>query len=192
MTHVGQRTVVVGTTGSGKTTVARQLAQRLGYPYVELDALFWGSNWTPVPFDVFRERTAQALRGDAWAAGGNYGAARDVVWGRADTLVWLDYPLPLIMWQLFRRTIRRIVTREVLWSSNRETFRGQFLSRDSLFVWALNSHARHRREYVAALASPEYAHLAVVRLRSRRETREWLPLQSVWDANKVMSSGSSS
>ena len=192
MTHVGQRTVVVGTTGSGKTTVARQLAQRLGYPYVELDALFWGPNWTPVPFNVFRERTAQALSGDAWTVGGNYSAARDIVWGRADTLVWLDYPLPLIMWQLFRRTIRRIVTREVLWSGNRETFRGQFLSRDSLFVWALNSHARYRRQYAAALASPEYAHLAVVRLRSRRETREWLPLWSVWDADKVMSSGSSS
>jgi adenylate kinase family enzyme len=174
MTHVGQRIVVVGTTGSGKTTVARQLAQRLGCPFVELDALFWGPNWIPVPLDLFRERTAQALSGDAWTVGGNYGAARDIVWGRADTLVWLDYPLRLILWQLFRRTIRRIVTQEELWNGNRETFRGQFLSRDSLFVWALDSHARHRREYLASMQKPEYAHLKWVRLHSQRETRNWL------------------
>jgi len=174
MTHVGQRIVVVGTTGSGKTTVARQLAQWLGYPYVELDALFWGPNWTPVPLDVFRERTAQALSGDAWTAGGNYSAARDIVWGRADTLVWLDYPLLLIMWQLFRRTVRRVVTQEELWSGNRETFCSQFLSRDSLFLWALNSHARYRREYLASMHKPEYAHLEWVRLHSLRETRNWL------------------
>ena len=174
MTHVGQRIVVVGTTGSGKTTVARQLAQRLACPYVELDALFWGPNWTPVPLDVFRERTALALSGDAWTAGGNYGAARDIVWVRADTLIWLDYPLLLTMWQLFRRTVRRIVTREVLWNGNRETFRSQFLSRDSLFLWALNSHARYRREYLASMHKPEYAHLKWVRLHSLQETHDWL------------------
>jgi adenylate kinase family enzyme len=176
MTHVGQRIVVVGTTGSGKTTVARQLAQRLGCPFVELDALFWGPNWTPVPPDVFREHAAQALSGDAWTAGGNYSTARDIVWGRADTLVWLDYPLLLTMWQLFRRTVRRIVTQEELWNGNRETFRSQFLSRDSLFLWALNSHARYRREYVASMHKPEYAHLKWVRLHSLRETRNWLGL----------------
>ena len=174
MTQVGQRIVVVGTTGSGKTTIARQLAQELGYSFVELDVLFWGPNWTPVPLDVFRERTAQALSGDAWAVGGNYTAARDIVWGRADTLVWLDYPLPLIMWQLLRRTIRRVVTQEELWSGNCETFRGQFLSRDSLFLWALKSHNKYRREYLASMQKPEYAHLKWVRLYSRQETCTWL------------------
>ncbi len=174
MTHVGQRIVVVGTTGSGKTTVARQLTQRLGSPFVELDALFWGPNWTPVPANVFRERTTQALSGDTWTAGGNYTAARDIVWGRADTLVWLDYPLLLTMWQMLRRTLRRIVTQEELWSGNRETFRGQFLSRDSLFLWALKSHGRYRREYLASMHKPEYAHLTWLRLHSRQETRIWL------------------
>ena len=146
-----------------------------------------GSQLDTCPLDVFRERTAQALSGDAWTAGGNYSAARDIVWGRADTLVWLDYPLLLIMWQLFRRTVRRIVTREELWSGNRETFRGQFLSRDSLFLWALNSHARYRREYLASMHKPEYAHLELGALAfPARDTRV------AFRPHEVMSSDSSS
>jgi adenylate kinase family enzyme len=171
---IGQRIIVVGTTGAGKTTCARALSQRLGYPHIELDAMYWGPNWTPAPTEAFRQGVAQALSGAAWVADGNYRKARDVIWARADTLVWLDYALPVILWQLLRRALKRIITREELWGGNRETWRGQFLSRDSLFLWALTSHPRHCREYPVLLARPDNAHLSVVRLRSPRATREWL------------------
>src|SRR5437879_13025455 len=82
------RVSVVGSTGSGKTTFARDLARRLGVPHVELDALNWGPSWTMVPVDVFKERVARAVEGDAWVIDGNYGGrgARDLVWPRADSL----------------------------------------------------------------------------------------------------------
>ncbi|HBY99094.1 MAG: hypothetical protein M5U01_42110 [Ardenticatenaceae bacterium] len=172
--HPARRIVVIGTTGSGKTTLARQLARRLGLPHVELDALNWGPNWSAAPVDVLRERTAQALSGDAWVIDGNYSRVRDIVWGRADTVVWLDYPLPVIMARLVRRTLRRITTREELWGGNRESWRVQLLSRDSLFLWALQTYRRRRREYPELLARPEYAHLQIVRLRSPREAEAWL------------------
>jgi len=168
-----QRIAVVGTTGSGKTTLAYRLAKLLGVAHVELDALHWGPNWTPPPIPVFRERIAQALRGDRWVVDGNYSRVRDIVWGRADTVVWLDYALPLIMGRLVWRTIRRIVTQEELWSGNREYLRAQ-LSRDSILLWALQTYRRRRREYPALFEMPEYAHLAVVRLRSPRATDDWL------------------
>ncbi len=171
---IGKRIVVVGTTGAGKTTLAQELSRRLGYPHIELDAMYWGPNWTPAPTDIFRQGVARALNGAAWVADGNYRKARDVIWARADTLVWLDYALPVIMWQLARRALRRIVTREKLWGGNRETWQGQFLSRDSLFLWALTSHPRFSREYPLLLAQPEYAHLIVVRLHSPRAARAWL------------------
>ena len=171
---ISKRIIVVGTTGVGKTTLAQELSSRLGYPHIELDAMYWGPNWTPAPTDLFRECVAQALSAEAWIADGNYRKARDVIWARADTLVWLDYALPAIMWQLMRRALKRIVAREELWGGNRETWRGQFLSRDSLFLWALTSHPRHSREYPILLAQPEYAHLSVIRLRSHHATREWL------------------
>ena len=170
----GRRIAVVGTTGSGKTTLARQLSQRLAIPHVELDALHWGPNWTPFPIEVFRERTARALSGENWVVDGNYSKVRDIVWGRADTVVWLDYALPVILGRLAWRTLRRIFAREELWSGNRERFWTQFLSRDSLFLWALHTYQRRRREFPALFNQPEYAHLAVVRLRSPRAVRDWL------------------
>jgi adenylate kinase family enzyme len=169
-----RRVIVIGTTGSGKTALAQRVSERLGVPFFDLDALYWGPDWTPYPDEQFRAAVRQALSADAWAAGGNYSRARDIVWARADTLVWLDYPLPLVLWRLLRRTARRIRTREELWAGNRETFRAQFLSRDSLFLYALRSHPRHRRQYPLALSQPEHAHLAVLRFRDPRETRRWV------------------
>lgn len=170
----GRRIAVVGTTGSGKTTMARRIAQRLAIAHVELDALHWGPDWTPAPTEAFRERTAQALSGDAWVVDGNYSKVRDIVWSRADTVVWLDYPLPVILGQLAWRTLRRVITREELWQGNRERFAAQFASRDSLFLWALRTYPRRRREYPALLERPEYAHLTLAHLRSPRAARHWL------------------
>jgi len=151
-----------------------QLAQRRALPHVELDALHWEPHWTPAATEVFRERVAEALSGDGWVTDGNYHVVRDIVWGRGDTLIWLDYTLPLILWRLLKRGVWRASTGAELWNGNRETFRGQFLSRDSLFLWALKTYHRRRREYPELLAKPEHAHLAVIRLRSPRATRRWL------------------
>ena len=109
---------------------------------------------------------------------GNYGGrgARELVWSRADTVIWLDPPLPVIFARLFGRAIRRRRTAEELWpgTGNRETYRSQFLSRDSLFWWAFKTHRRRRRELQLILARPEYAHLAVHRFRRPVEAEAWL------------------
>lgn len=168
------RVIVVGTTGSGKTTLAGQLAQKMNCPFIELDALFWNPHWVKTPPDEFRRRVAEAIVQERWAGGGNYGTARDLVWQRADTLVWLDYPLLLILTRLFRRTVRRIISQEELWAGNRESFRNAFLSRNSLFLWALQSNPKQRSAWPAELQKPEYAHLRVFRFHQPRETQNWL------------------
>jgi adenylate kinase family enzyme len=171
------RVVIVGTAGSGKSTLAERLAARSGGVFVDLDALNWGPGWTPAPVSLFRERTTVALLGERWVVAGNYRRLRDIVWGAADTLIWLDYPLPLVLWRLLRRTVRRVLTQEELWGGNRERLRAQFASRDSLFLYAIRTHYRRRREYPADLAKPEYAHLRVFRFRRPGELEHWL---AVW------------
>jgi len=147
-------------------------------PCVELDALAWGPNWTLVPVEVFKERVARAVERDAWVIDGNYGGrgAQDLVLPRADTAVWLDPPLLLILARLFVRALRRIRSGEELWpgTGNRETIRNQFLSRDTLFWWATKTHGRRRRVLPQVLARPEHAHLVVHRFRREVDAEAWL------------------
>jgi adenylate kinase family enzyme len=169
-----RRIIVGGTSGSGKTTMARRLAEILGLTHVELDALHWEPNWTEAPAPVLRERVAAALSAPGWTICGNYGSVRDLVWSRADTVIWLDYPLPVIMSRLLRRTARRVITQEELWSGNRERLWAQLSPDDSIIVWALKTYRRRRREYRALLSQPENAHLTVVHLQSPRVADRWL------------------
>jgi adenylate kinase family enzyme len=171
------RFAVVGTSGSGKTTLAHQLAHCLGIPHVELDAIHWGPNWTPLPPDILREQVGEALSSDAWVSDGNYGKVRDIIWRRADTIVWLDYPLPLVMGRVIRRTLHRTLTREELWGGNRERFKEAFFGRDSIVLWALSTYSRRRKEYPVLFRRPEYTHLRVIHLQSPRAARQWLHQQ---------------
>lgn len=164
------RIAVVGTTCSGKTTVATRLAELHGVPHVELDALHWGPCWSEPSSEEFRARVEEALTADGWVTDGGYHhALGDLVLEQADLVVWLDLPLPTILGRLSARTLRRIRAREVLWGGNRETWRGAVFSRNSLFLWALKTHRPRRRRYEQRLARYE-----TVRLRSSAEAEAWL------------------
>lgn len=153
---------------------ARRLADRLGLPHVEQDALFWGRDWTPSSKDDFRARLLQALIGDAWVVDGNYGSLGGVQWERADTLVWLDIPLHVALWRIVARTMRRIRSREELWSGNRESIRNALFAKESLWLYALRSYRRRRRRWEELLASGRWAHLTVHRFRSNADADRWL------------------
>ncbi len=171
-----RRVVIGGETCAGKTTFSRALARRIAVPVIELDALFWGPNWTKPAPEEFRSRVAAQIAGDAWVVDGNYTAARDLVWARADTFVWLDPPFRVLLWRLFLRTNRRISSREELWkgTGNRERFTNAYLSTDSLYVWLVRAYRRHHRAWPSALAQPEYGHLQVHRFRSPSDADRWL------------------
>jgi adenylate kinase family enzyme len=171
-----QRVSVVGNSGSGKSTVARELAGILGVPHLELDGVFHQPGWAPLPEDEFRRAVGAAAAQDCWVMDGNYSVVRPLVWARADTVVWLDLPRRTVMRQVVWRTLRRAVTRQELWNGNRESLRN-FLSwapEESIISWAWHNHAKYQDRYGAAAADPANAHLTFFRLTSRRAVSRFL------------------
>ncbi len=169
-----RRVTVIGTSCSGKTAFAKRLATRLGSPHIELDALYWRSNWESAPPEEFREAVTTALQPDRWIVDGNYSQIQDVVWPRATAVVWLNYAFALVFSRALRRTVRRIARREELFSSNRETFRIGFLSRESIPLWVIRTHGRNRRRYRALLGGSLAGILDVIELQRPRQTEDFL------------------
>jgi adenylate kinase family enzyme len=168
------RMLVVGTTCSGKTTFARRLSGQVGVPHIELDALYWLPEWRPRPPEEFYALVEDAIAGDGWVVDGNYSAVRDLVWPRATMVVWLNYSLPRVLSRGLRRTARRALTREVLYSNNTESFAQAFLSRDSILWWLLTTYHRRRRRYRTIFDSDVYPHLAKVECRGPSQAEEFL------------------
>jgi adenylate kinase family enzyme len=169
-----QRIAVVGACGSGKTTFSSQLACSLGIPHVELDLFHWEPGWVKADDETFHARVAQAVAAPAWVFDGNYRLVHERVWSRADTIVWLDYSIVRIMWQVLKRTAHRTVTRAVLWNGNRIRPTWHISRYFRVFLWAAHTHRKERREFPALFAAPENAHLKIMRFKSPRAAARWV------------------
>ncbi len=161
----------MGSSGSGKTTLAQRLARVLDIPHLELDSVHHLANWEPIETGLFRSTVADFTAGDRWVVDGNYSKVRDIVWGRADTVIFLDLPRWKVMARLVPRTLRRMITREELWNGNRERL-SFLMSRnpeENLLVWSWTRHSLQVERFEAAIVDPEWEHLTFRRLRKRRE-----------------------
>jgi adenylate kinase family enzyme len=171
-----RRVSVVGNSGSGKTTVAAALAGAIGAPHLELDAVFHQPNWKPLDTETFRAKVGAIVTADAWVVDGNYDRVRDLIWQRADTVVWLDLPRRTVMRQLILRTLRRMATREELWNGNTEPWRDLFRldPEQSILRWAWTQHDKYVGRYGAAIHDPANAHLTFIRLTSPAEVARFV------------------
>ena len=168
---VADRILVYGVTGSGKTTMAAQIAGRTGLPWHSVDDLTWEPGWVPVPVDEQRRRIAAICAGERWILDTAYGAWREIPMARAELIVALDYPRRVSLGRLLWRTLRRSLDREPICNGNTESFRQAF-SPDSIIAWHFKSFARKRARIRAWAADPPGP--AVVRLTSPGAARRWL------------------
>ena len=166
-----RRVAIIATaSGCGKTTFGQALAERIGVPFVELDAIHWQAGWCELDAAELRRRVGPIVSGDAWVIDGSYrGKLGDLVLDAADTVVWLDLPRSVWLPRLVARTIHRVVRREELWNGNRETLRGAVSGPDSLLAYALRTAPRRRQRYPR-----ELGHLRLARLRTPTEVRAFL------------------
>ena len=160
-----ERLIIIGTSCTGKTTLARQMARILDVPCIELDAIHWKPGWQPRPVNEFRQMVNEVAAGERWVIDGNYGRVRDIIWSRGTTIIWLNYPFRVVLWRALWRTVKRAATRQELFSGNRETFRKSFFSRESILLWVITSYPRLRRSYRQILDKGDYPHLRVIELR---------------------------
>ncbi len=172
------RIAVVGTSCSGKSTLAGRLATSLECPRVELDELHWGPGWSTDSTDAFRRKVDVALEPARWVCAGNYSAVRDIVWRRATTLVWLDLSFVLTFSRATRRTARRTLLREPVCGDNREPWLG-FLDAEWIPYWVVRTWARNRRRIPALAQSRAFAPLDLVVLRTRAEVERFAVDQSL-------------
>jgi shikimate kinase len=167
---VSRIAIIASASGNGKTTLGRAAAQRLGVPFVELDALVHGPGWAETSDDELRRRVAPIVGSDGWVIDGTYEwKLGTLVLDGADTVVWLDLPVRVWLPRLLRRTGRRLARREEIFNGNRESLRSAFWGRRSLFAWAFRQHRARRRAWPAQLAR-----YPLVRLRSPEEVERWL------------------
>jgi adenylate kinase family enzyme len=184
-----RRVAMMGISGGGKTTLGKQLAERLGVPFVELDSHQHGPDWRQATPAELRASVTAALDAapDGWVVDGNYYTPLGgTVLDRADTLVHLDPSLRLAFGRVLWRTTWRSARRMELWNGNRESFRNMLFSRYSMPLWVLKQHGRTRRR-IAEIAS-QHPHLQVIRIATRREADAWLqsiqPIASMSGSSK--------
>jgi adenylate kinase family enzyme len=148
---IGKKIQVIGAIGSGKSTTALRIAERLGLPFIDLDSVRHQPGWTEKPVEDFRKDVLAALDGTptGWVVSGNYfSALGESVISRAETVIWLRIPFRRTFPKLFLRTVRRSWTKEPLWNGNHESWRVSFFSRNSVLLEAISKAPdRHHREY---------------------------------------------
>ncbi|MGO9197958.1 MAG: shikimate kinase [Acidimicrobiales bacterium] len=171
-----KRVSIVGNSGSGKTTLGRRIAEQIGAPFVELDAIVHQPGWEPLPTEEFRAKVAEIAAQDLWVVDGNYSVARDILWDRADSVVWFDLPRRLVMVQVVRRTLRRTITREELWNGNREPLDNLWRldPKRNIIRWAWTNHAKYRARYASAAADGRWAGVSFYRVGTRKDAEELL------------------
>ena len=166
-----RRVLVGGGSGSGKTTLAARIAELLGLPHTEIDALHHGAGWVKRP--TFEADVDAFTSEPAWVTEWQYNTVRPLLAERADLVVWLDLPRRQVMRQVTVRTLTRWVRREELWNGNREPHPWTSLVHpEGVVRWAWKTHHLVAERVDALLAQdPDKP---VVRLRSHAESATWL------------------
>jgi adenylate kinase family enzyme len=166
---------VIATSGSGKTTFVKELATILDFPYIEMDALSWKDNWQVSSDEEFFEKLESALQQNKWVLDGNYHSQTQHIKSKyVDTIIWLDYPFPLVLWRVVKRSIARLIDQEPMWgTNNRESFRQSFMSRKSIILWSITSYPRMKKRY-SKLFETNPKNLNLIRLKSPKEAKAFL------------------
>ena len=167
---------VVGTSGCGKSTVSKRIAERLNIPYIQLDELYWKPNWAESTDEELFPKLEKALFPAEWVLDGNYNRTASIKWKRVQMVVYLDLPFHIVLYRIIKRSLLRGIRNEELWHGNKETLWKHLFTRDSMILWTIKRFSMNRRRYTELFEKPEYSHIKFVRLCSDKEVEDFVTL----------------
>ena len=167
------RIAVIGPSGSGKTSLGRWIEQHLGLPFTDLDDLHWRPGWSEAPLTESRAAVDATTHPPRWVVAGNYAKVRDLIWPRAELIVWLDLPLATVLRRSTARALRQWWTREPICNGNRQTLAHMVIGHDALLLYTLRTFHARRRDWPALLGASARAEVQVQRLCSARAVAAW-------------------
>ncbi|MBL6991409.1 MAG: adenylate kinase [Bacteriovoracaceae bacterium] len=168
------RISVVGTSCSGKSTLAQSIAHRLKIKYIEQDKLFWRPNWITANPQEFSSAMSQEIEATSWTVCGNHSLCRQKIWGRATHIVWLNYPFTTVFYRALKRTCRRVFLRQECCNGNFEGFRHAFLSKNSILWWVIKTYRPRKKQYRSMINDPQFSHIQFVEFKKPHEADRWL------------------
>ena len=169
-----KRIVIIGTSCSGKTTLAKTIALKLNIKHIELDKLHWKPNWVERETDDFKSLVVEEIKEETWVTDGNYSVLRDVLWSRSTTIIWLNYSFSKVLYRAITRSFRRSLTKEVIFSENTESFKRSFFSRESIIVWVIKTHRSKYKKYSEVLYNGSMSEKNIIELKSQSETNNYI------------------
>lgn len=169
-----KRIFIVGSSASGKTTLAKQLGEIFNLPVYDLDQYYWLPAWQTVAFATFQTRVNAILAEELWIISGNYPEVQSLILAKADMLIWLDYSFFRCLYQGFRRSILRAFSHELCCNGNQETLKQIFFSRNSLPLWIVKSYWRYKKLYGKIFADKTSRVQESLRFTSPEKLHQWL------------------
>ena len=170
-----QRIVVFGSTGVGKTTMARRIAEEFALPVIDIDSLRREAGKSAAPEETFSQLVVEHVKAVNWIIDGSYTSVQDIIWSRADAIVWLDFPF----WVFCSRLIKRSLYRTLIRKNSEKPVKGRnqpARERALTYLQAIFTGRQRRQRYFATLYSTKNVHLHIIRLFSPKDADLWLEL----------------
>ena len=161
---------IVGISGSGKSTFAKKIADKLHHPYIELDSIYWRSDWKHNP-NFLTDLNSSLSANSSYVLDGNYASSDHLKWKGIDLVIWLDYSFHLSFYRCLTRTIKRLITKECLWGSNKETIYN-ILGKNSILYFMVTHYYKNKKKFENDMVN--HSNITFIRLRTPKEAEAFL------------------
>ena len=162
-----ERIMIIGCGGAGKSTLARQLGEKLGLPVVHLDKLFWKPGWEHISREEFDCLHREVLMQEKWIMDGNFDRTMAERIRYCDTVIYLDFDRLACLLGVAKRILTTYGTvRPDMGEGCPERIDWEFLQ----WVWNFNKEKREKNYRLLN----ETDGVEKIVLKSRRAVKQFL------------------